>query len=107
MGRVFDTKELIERHWRASEAGDPDAEHDIYRAEAVLDYPPSGERFRGRDRIQAQRGSHPADRHVAVRRILGHENLWISECVITCVGIPSYSVSIMELDQGQVVHETQ
>ena len=107
MDRAIDTKTLIERHWEASEAGDLVAEHDIYSPAAVLDYPQSGERFRGRDSIQAQRGGHPADRHFAVRRILGHSNLWVSECIITYDGVPSYSVSIMELDNGHVVHETQ
>ena len=107
MDRAIDTKALIERHRQASEAGDLDAEHDIYAPGALLDYPQSGERFRGRDTIQAQRGGHPADRHFAVRRILGHNNLWVSECVITYDGTPTYSVSIMELDNGHVVHETQ
>jgi SnoaL-like domain len=107
MDRDMATQALIERHWRASEGGDLKVEHDIYAPGAVLDYPQSGERFRGRDTIQAQRGSHPADRHFAVRRILGHDNLWVSECVITYDRIPTYSVSIMELDHGRVVHETQ
>jgi hypothetical protein len=31
----------------------------------------------------------------------------VSECVITYDGVPSYSVSIMEFADGQVVHETQ
>ncbi|MEV6898246.1 nuclear transport factor 2 family protein [Amycolatopsis sp. NPDC051372] len=44
----------IEEHWRASERGDIDVEHAIYAADAILDYPQSGERFRGRDRIRAQ-----------------------------------------------------
>jgi hypothetical protein len=107
MDGAVDTEALIERHWEASEAGDLDAEHDIYDPGALLEYPQSGERFRGRDRIQAQRGSHPADRHFAVRRILGHSNLWISECVITYDGMPTYCVSIMELDNGRVIRETQ
>ncbi len=44
-------------------SGDNEVEHSIYRAEAILDYPQSGERFRGRDTISAQRGKHPANRH--------------------------------------------
>ncbi|MFB8441725.1 nuclear transport factor 2 family protein [Streptomyces niveus] len=97
----------IEEHWRASERGDTEAEHAIYAAEALLDYPQSGERFRGRAAISAQRGGHPADRHFSVRRITGHGRLWVSECVITYDGAPSYSVSVMEFADGRVVHETQ
>ncbi len=79
----------------------------MYAADAILDYPQSGERFRGRKRIAAQRGGHPADRHFTVARITGVENVWVSECTITYDGAPSYSVSIMELVDGLVVHETQ
>ncbi|MER7933522.1 MULTISPECIES: nuclear transport factor 2 family protein [unclassified Streptomyces] len=97
----------IEEHWRASERGDVEAEHAVYAEDAILDYPQSGERFRGRATIAAQRGGHPADRHFTVRRITGRAHLWVSECVITYDGVPSYSVSIMEFDGRHVVHETQ
>jgi hypothetical protein len=97
----------IEEHWRASEAGDNVTEHAIYAEDAILDYPQSGERFRGRAKIAAQRGGHPADRHFTVRRISGGGDLWVSECVITYDGAPTYSVSIMEFAHEQVVHETQ
>jgi hypothetical protein len=97
----------LEQHWAASESGDIETEHDIYAADAILDYPQSGERFRGRATIAAQRGGHPADRHFSVLRITGRENLWVSECVITYDGAPTYSVSIMEFADEHVVHETQ
>jgi hypothetical protein len=97
----------IAEHWEASERGDLDAEHAIYGADAILDYPQSGERFRGRSKIQAQRGAHPAERHFTVRRIVGGGELWVSECVITYDGVPTYSVSVMELTDGLVMHETQ
>ena len=97
----------IQEHWDASERGDGDAEHAIYAVDAILDYPQSGERFRGRSKIQAQRGGHPAERHFTVRRIQGAGDLWVSECVITYDGVPTYSVSIMEITDGFVTHETQ
>jgi hypothetical protein len=102
-----DVRARIEQHWEASERGDVDVEHAIYADDAILDYPQSGERFRGRSRIQAQRGGHPAERHFTVRRILGHGEVWVSECVITYDGAPTYSVSIMEIADGLVTHETQ
>jgi hypothetical protein len=97
----------IMEHWRASEQGDSTAEHAIYAADAILDYPQSGERFRGRETIAAQRGGHPAERHFTVVRISGHGDLWVSEVVITYDGVPTHSVSIMELSGGLVAHETQ
>ncbi len=101
------TRAVIEEHWRASERGDIETEHTIYAADAILDYPQSGERFQGRATIAAQRGGHPADRHFTVLRIVGRGNLWVSECVITYDGVPTYSVSIMEFADEHVVHETQ
>src|ERR1700709_426024 len=87
----------IQEHWEASERGDVDLEHAIYAEDAILDYPQSGERFRGRSTIQAQRGGHPADRHFDIRRIQGGGGLWVSECVISYDGAPTYSVSVMEI----------
>jgi hypothetical protein len=97
----------IQQHWEASERGDVDVEHAIYAEDAILDYPQSGERFRGRSKIQAQRGGHPAERHFSIRRILGGGDLWVSECLITYDGVPTCSVSIMEFAEGLVTHETQ
>ncbi len=107
MTRDSETRARIEEHWTASELGDVNTEHAIYAADAVLDYPQSGERFRGRSRIQAQRGGHPAERHFAITRIQGGGDLWISECVITYDGVATNTVSIMEFADGLVTHETQ
>ena len=107
MDRDARTRARVAQHWEASESGDIDTEHAIYATDAILDYPQSGERFRGRSKIQAQRGGHPAERHFTVLRILGGGDLWVSECVITYDGAPTYSVSIMEFTDGLVAHETQ
>jgi SnoaL-like domain len=101
------TRATVEEHWRASEEGDAVAEHAMYAQEAILDYPQSGERFRGRATIAAQRTSHPADRHFTVLRITGGGGLWVSECIITYDGAPTYSVSIMQVDDDRIIHETQ
>jgi len=101
------TRAAIEQHWQASESGDTETEHAVYAVDAILDYPQSGERFRSRATIAAQRGGHPASRHFTVQRISGSGKLWVSECIITYDGAPTYSVSIMEFADEQVVHETQ
>jgi ketosteroid isomerase-like protein len=98
---------LIEQHWKASDRGDVDTEHAIYAAGAILDYPQSGERFRGRATIQAQRSGHPAERRFTILHIRGSGNFWVSECVITYDGMPTYAVSVMELRGDLVTHETQ
>ena len=107
MDRDAETRARIEQHWTASDSGDADTEHAIYAADAILDYPQSGERFRGRSKIQAQRGGNPAARHFRVLRIRGGGDLWVSECVITYDGAPTCSVSIMAFAGDLVTHETQ
>jgi len=107
MDRDAGTRAQLEQHWQASDQGDTETENAIYAADAILDYPQSGERFRGRPNIQAQRSGHPAVRHFTVLRIRGGGDLWVSEVVITYDGAPSYSVSVMEFAGDLVAHETQ
>jgi hypothetical protein len=100
-------REALEQHWKASDESDFDAEHEIYHDDAVLDYPQSGERIRGRKNIQESRRLQPNRKRFTVNRILGSGDLWISEFVLTYDGVPSYAVSIMEVSKGLVLHETQ
>jgi hypothetical protein len=97
----------LQRHWDASDANDFELEHEIYREDAVLDYPQSGERIRGRRNIQESRFVQPNKKRFTVRRIIGSGDLWVTEFVLSYDGIPSYTVSIMEFHEGLVVNETQ
>ena len=102
-----DIRAALDRHWAASDANDFEAEHQIYRDDAVLDYPQSGERIVGRQNIQSSRAAQPNQKRFSVRRIIGAGNLWITEYVLTYDGVPSYTVSIMEFVDGKVARETQ
>ena len=84
-----------------------EVEHEIYHEDAVLDYPQSGERIRGRRNIQQSRTVQPNQKRFAVRRMIGCADLWVTEFVLTYDGIPSYAVSIMEFRDGLVASETQ
>jgi hypothetical protein len=102
-----DLRAALRRHWTASDGDDFATEHQIYREDAVLEYPQSGERIRGRRSIQASRVAQPNKKRFAVRRMLGGGDLWVSELVLTYDGRPFYVVSIMEFVGGEVVRETQ
>jgi len=97
----------LHRHWAASDANDFEAEHDIYRDDAVLFYPQSGERIRGRRSIQQSRMVQPNRKRFSVRRILGGGDLWVTEFILSYDGTPSYAVSIMEFRDALVANETQ
>jgi SnoaL-like domain len=105
--RDDDLQAALRRHWTASDANDFATEHQIYCDDAILDYPQSGERIRGRHNIQASRTAQPNTKHFTVRRMLGGGDLWITELVMTYDSQPFYVVSIMEFEGAQVVHETQ
>ncbi|HEY0747145.1 MAG TPA: nuclear transport factor 2 family protein [Steroidobacteraceae bacterium] len=97
----------LDRHWAASDANDFETEHDIYREDAVLEYPQSGERIRSRRYIQVTRANQPSKKRFAVRRIIGSGDLWITEYILTYDGKPSFTVSIMEFSDDKVARETQ
>jgi hypothetical protein len=95
-----DIRTILQHHWAASDASDFEAEHEIYCEDAMLEYPQSRERIRGRRSIQASRLAQPNNKRFKVRRILGAGDLWVSEFVLTYDGLPSYTVSIMEFRDG-------
>ena len=102
-----DIRAALDRHWAASDANDFEAEHQIYGEDAVLEYPQSGERIRGRLKIQSSRAAQPNRKRFTVRRIIGSGDLWVTEYVLSYDGRPSYTVSIMEFLDGNVARETQ
>lgn len=97
----------LDQHWAASDANDFETEHLIYREDAVLEYPQSAERTRGRRNIQNQRSSQPSKKRFTVRRIIGSGDLWVTEFILTYDGKPSYTVSVMEFMGDKVARETQ
>ena len=102
-----DIRAALQRHWVASDANDFETEHQIYDEHAVLEYPQSGERIRGRHDIQASRMAQPDAKRFTVRRVLGAGGLWISELVVGYGERPFRVVSIMEFDGDKVIRETQ
>ena len=55
--RDQEIRAALDQHWAVSDANDFETEHLIYLEDAVLEYPQSGERTRGRRNIQNQRAS--------------------------------------------------
>jgi SnoaL-like domain len=97
----------LDQHWAASDANDFETEHRIYHEDAVLEYPQSGERIRGRLNIQITRSIQPNNKRFTVQRIIGGGDLWITEFILSYDGKPSYTVSIMEFRGDEVARETQ
>src|ERR1700758_4495314 len=97
----------LDRHWAASASGDLEVEHQIYDDNVVCDYPQSGEKIRGRRNLQALRTHHPEKPSgFFIRRIVGINDLWITEYIINYTKAVVQTVSIMEFQNGRVIHET-
>jgi hypothetical protein len=105
--RDQEIRAALDQHWAASDANDFETEHLIYLEDAVLEYPQSGERTRGRSNIQNQRASQPSNKRFSIRRIIGSGDLWVTEFILTYDAKPSYTVSIMEFKGDKVARETQ
>src|SRR5271168_7448 len=93
--RDQEIRAALDQHWAASDASDFETEHRIYREDAVLEYPQSGERIRGRKNIQTSRMLQPNKKRFTIRRVIGNGNLWVTEFILTYDEKPSYTVSIM------------
>jgi hypothetical protein len=85
-----------------------ETEHSIYDDNVVCEYPQSGEKICGRRDLQALRGHHPGrPSGFSIRRIVGAADLWVTEYSINYADKSFLTVSIMEFQDGKVVHETQ
>jgi hypothetical protein len=84
----------------------------ITAADVVLEYPQSGERFRGRDTIVKMNEGYPASTGTApkatLRRVLKPGQAWVIESTIDYGdGTPVNSVSIIEFgSDGKVTRQT-
>jgi hypothetical protein len=103
----LDIRASLDRHWAAVAAGKPDTEDRIYHAEAVLDFPQSGERIVGREAIKASRAADPEQGRIAIKSLLGQADVWVTDYVLTRDSKSTHVVSVMEFRDGKVIRETQ
>lgn len=103
----LDTRATLDRHWRAVEAGAVEAAGRLYREDAVLEFPQTGERLEGIEAIRARHeaGGPPVD--FRLRSTLGQEDLWVNDYFTRRGGKAELTVSIMEFREGKVARETR
>ncbi len=88
------------------------AQHEMAADDLVVEYPQSGERFRGRERIAEMNASYPSQTGTApsmkLRRIVKPGQAWITEGTIDYGdGTPVSAISIIETGpDGKVVRQT-
>ena len=95
----------LQRHWHY--AGKDEAiSNEMYDEDAILEFPQSGERFRGRANFQVWRERYPWAITMEIRRLRGAGDLWVAENLITYEEEDTWqTVSILELREGRIVRE--
>ncbi len=72
-------REMYLHHWTYSGAKDEAKVHEMYHDDAILEFPQSGERFRGKANMQGFREKYPARVTFEPREIRGSGDTWIGE----------------------------
>ena len=100
--------EALDRHWAASDANDFDVERDICREDAVARVPGIGPSGSGHDPTSRPRAARSRTRSSSSRAPASDRDggLWVTGTRLTYDGVPSYSVSVMEFEDGRVASET-
>ncbi|HEV2893547.1 MAG TPA: hypothetical protein VG411_07330, partial [Actinomycetota bacterium] len=84
-----------------------DKASEVYTDETVLEFPQSGERFRGRENITAWRRQYPARLEFEPRELRGAGDLWIAEAGLRYDGgEPLSVVKILQFRGDKVERET-
>jgi ketosteroid isomerase-like protein len=79
----------------------------IYADDAIIEWPQSGERIRGRHEILALHEAAPFAVNISVRRTVGNGDLWVTEATIRYDGARrTKAVFVMEFRDEKVVRET-
>src|SRR5215470_1847141 len=88
-------------------AGDPERSHSMYREDAVLEFPQSGERFEGVENFREWRSEYPAETHFEIGEIRGAGDVWVVELTVTYGDGPkNFGVSVLEFRDGAIARET-
>jgi hypothetical protein len=110
--RYDEAREVFLHIWRYTVEGDEAKAHELYHDDAILEFPQSGERFRGKASMQGFREQYRAQTGVATlefepRELRGDGGVWIGEGQARYDGgDPIHFVHILEFRDGLVQRET-
>ena len=97
---------MLQQHFDYART-DPDKAHAMYREDAVLEFPQSGERFVGVENFREWRSNYPASTTFEFREIRGRDDLWVVELTVSYDGgAPSFGVSVLEMRGDKIARES-
>ena len=97
--------DLVRQHWEHL-GTNVDRAHQMYREDAVLEFPQSGERFEGVANFREWRRQYPASLRFRLRRITAREDLVVVECSVSYNdGAWQDGIQLLEFRGDKVVRE--
>ena len=79
----------------------------MYREDAVLEFPQSGERFEGVENFREWRSNYPANTRFEFREVRGDGDVWVAEVTVRYdEGPRNYGVSVLEIRDGKIARES-
>lgn len=105
--RYDQVREMLLRQWKYTGGPNEAKASELYHDDALLEFPQSGERFRGKANIQGWRERYPARIDFEPREIRGAGDVWIAEGrLLYDGGNPVHFVKIIEFRGDKVQRET-
>ena len=102
-----EVRDMLITQWTYTGGPNEDQTAEWYTDETVLEFPQSGERFRGRDNITAWRRRYPTRLEFEPRELRGGGDLWIAETGLRYDGgEPVSVVKILQFRGDKVERET-
>lgn len=100
-------RELVERFFAASERGDLAALETLVDDQMVMDWPQSGERFRGRENVlRGMAAVEVKPQFAGSPRLIGSGQLWVLMVPLRYVEEVLQYVAILELERGRIRRAT-
>jgi hypothetical protein len=102
-----EVRQLLLRQWTYTGGPNEAKASAYYHDDALLEFPQSGERFRGRANIEGWRQRYPARLDFEPRRIRGGGDLWVAEAGLRYDGgEPVSIVKILQFRGDRIERET-
>ena len=102
-------RRIVERYWQTMNANDWHGASELLHDDYALDYPQSGERFRGREHFIALNADYPAAGpwRFSLHRIVAGEGEAVSDVTVTAPSVTARVVSFFELRDGKIRRMTE
>jgi hypothetical protein len=100
-----ENRDVVEWLLKAADAQDWTTMRELYRPDAIEEWPQSGERLNGSANIMAVNENYPGHPSLRVTRVLTAGDLVVGEAELDYSGTKYKLVSIFEFDEGKIKKE--